>query len=59
MSDTEALNLIEHYKWNITFNGDWITIQGANNIFNLEFNSRNLRGAIKSALDMQRKWGAE
>jgi len=56
MSDTEMLNLIEHYKWDISFEGSFIKIKGANGIFHLSFQGKDLRAAIKSAMDMQRIW---
>ena len=59
MSDTEMLNLIEFYRWNIKFNGSFISISGANGIFNLEFQGKDLRKACVSALEMQIIWSID
>lgn len=52
MSDTEMLNLIEHYEWNINqmYKG-W-------NVFsaNIDITGPTLREAIKIAMDAQVKW---
>lgn len=52
MSDTEMLNLIEHYDWFIVkFGSGW-------NIFNenIDVMGTTLREAILNAMTAQRKW---
>ena len=56
MSDTEMLNLIEHYKWSFTYYPDeTITVFGYDGIFSIADNA-NIRGAVIAALIAQRKW---
>lgn len=58
MTDTERLNLIEHYEWNINVSKSgkswWIT--GKFSTHNKMVTASSLREAINKALDAQIKW---
>lgn len=54
MSDTERLNLIEHYGWSIMFSRDRVIITGNDSIFATAGNT--LREAIDAALKAQFEW---
>ena len=54
MSDTERLNLIEHYRWHIFFSPDGWCVSGMFGMLPNTFNS--IREAIEAALTAQMNW---
>ncbi len=58
MSDTERLNLIEHYKWQISLsaNGKVWWIFGSFSTNKKGVKGKTLREAIDAALAAQMKW---
>lgn len=54
MTDTERLNLIEHYQWQLHFIDSWF-MQG---MFGVVGGFNTLREAIDAALKAQFEWSA-
>ena len=54
MTDTERLDLIEHYKWEISYWHDHVVI--VNNEAEFVRSGKTLRAAIDAALKAQFEW---